>query len=154
MRKRNIKTWKQIAWKFCSEYNRRKMATYDGYTRCVTCGTVAHWSELQAGHIIDGRGNAILFCDDAIFPQCYACNCCKHGNKVNYVRWFIDKFGLRKLDELCALAKKPLKRRVEDYEVLIEEYKSKIAKLEGAKIETTQNQGKQSIKGIYEKVLY
>lgn len=87
------------------------------------------WDEAQAGHIIDGRGNAILFCDDAIFPQCVACNIFRNGNKVEYTLWFLKKFGQEKLDELRILAKQPVKRKEADYEVLIEEYKQKITKL-------------------------
>jgi hypothetical protein len=93
------------------------------------------WEDIQAGHIIDGRGASILFVDEGIFPQCYDCNCPKNGNKVEYKIWFIKNFGEEKLNELRMLAKKPFKpsRREDDYSALIEEYKFKILQLKGGK---------------------
>lgn len=68
--KESISKLKKVAWKLCSEYNRRKDANADGYTSCVTCGKVAHYKSLQAGHFVPSRCNSILFDDRGIHAQC------------------------------------------------------------------------------------
>jgi hypothetical protein len=92
-----------------------KYATSEGFVMCVTCLKVIPWTEAQASHFIDGRGNAILFEERGVHPCCYACNVCKHGNKVEYFRFMQEKYGDKVIDELRILAKQPKKYTVDDY---------------------------------------
>jgi len=61
-------------WKLVSEYVRRKDADNCGTVRCYTCGEPKFWKEVDAGHAIGGRNNAVLFDEEIIRPQCKPCN--------------------------------------------------------------------------------
>jgi hypothetical protein len=130
MRQKNKKTLKKKAWQVFSEYIRRKYADAQGMVRCVTCGAIKFWKEMQAGHLLDGRSNSVLFDEEIVFPQCPGCNLFKNGNKEVYIPWWIDRFGRAKYDEKIAQKKKTIKYTEEDYQQIIETYKEKTAKLE------------------------
>jgi Bacteriophage Lambda NinG protein len=80
---------------------------------CVTCGRTKHFKELQAGHFIPGRNNAVLFDERIVYSQCVGCN----GNPPmglggNYVEYFIfmeQEWGREKIDEFRALKFKTVK---------------------------------------------
>jgi len=120
-----LKPLKKKAWKLCSEYNRRKKADSDGMVRCISCGKVAHWKEMQAGHLIAGRCNAILFEDRGIYAQCAPCNY-QEGNTVGFMIGLENELGkeeAQKLrDELYALRKTTVKYSASDYEEIALKY--------------------------------
>lgn len=126
MKKPSLKSLKKKTWAKCSEYIRRKYAAYNGMVRCVTCGTVKHWKEMQAGHFIDGRNNAILFDERGIHPQCYSCNIMKHGNKIEYFKFMELNYGRALIDELCIQSKKTVKFTTWELEDIIKKYDEKI----------------------------
>jgi len=64
-----MKKAKKKAWIQFSRYIRLKYAK-NGFVKCYTCSTVKHWKEMQAGHGIGGRSNAVLFNEDIVRPQC------------------------------------------------------------------------------------
>lgn len=76
---RSLTWWKERAWKLFSEYVRRKHSDEHGYSRCYTCEVRAHWKQLQCGHGIPGRNNAVLLDESICRPQCAYCNIWKHG---------------------------------------------------------------------------
>ena len=120
-----LKPLKKKAWKLCSEYIRRKYADSSGMARCISCGKLAHWKELQAGHLIAGRTNAILFEERGIRPQCGACNY-QEGNTVGFMIGLEKELGkeeAQKLrDELYALRKTTVKYSSSDYEAIALKY--------------------------------
>lgn len=132
--KTKLKTLKNKNWKKCSEYIRRKYADSNGMVRCVTCGVVKHWKDMQAGHFIDGRTNAILFDERGIHPQCYACNIMKHGNKVEYFKFMELNYGRTLIDELCIQSKKTVKFTTWELEDMIKKYDEKIKLLNAGEI--------------------
>lgn len=112
-KKRRKKTPKQRAkiraWKIFSKYIRKKYADKYGNVVCVTCGKKDKWENLQAGHFIDGRNNTVLFNEMLVHPQCGICNINLHGNKIPYVLFMKQKYGLSD-EEILELTK--LKRKV------------------------------------------
>lgn len=92
---------KKKVWKEFSIYIRANNATRDlGLERCVTCGEVRHWKELQAGHFIRGRLNSNLFDERGCHPQCHRCNIHFQGNVVAYYKFMLEKYGQDVIDEL------------------------------------------------------
>ncbi len=91
---------KDKVWKQFSIFIRTRGADSQGFNVCVTCGIRKFWRELQAGHFIAGRSNAILFSERSVFPQCYSCNVGKHGHTVLYYKWMLAQFGQEVIDEL------------------------------------------------------
>ena len=125
---------KEKAWYEFSRYIRLKYSDSNGNCTCVTCGARKMWKELQAGHVLDGRNNSILFDENIVYPQCYTCNCMLHGNKEAYIPWFIDKFGRDKYDEKVRQKKQTLKYSESELEEMRLLYKQKANSLEAGKV--------------------
>lgn len=123
MKKLSLKGVKAKAWKAFSAYIRRKNLNHAGLGMCVTCEKWFEFKSLQAGHFIDGRNNSILFEEDGVHPQCYACNCMRHGNKVLYYKFMLKKYGQELIDKLINLSKQTKIMSEEDYKKIYERYK-------------------------------
>lgn len=127
---KKLKAMKKKAWSEFSKYTRLRYADSNGMCRCVTCGVSKHWKEQQAGHFIDGRTNSILFDERGVWVQCYGCNMCRSGNKVEYFRFMQETVGDEVIDELRSLKKKTVKYSYSDYDEIRLKYKQKVKELE------------------------
>lgn len=107
---------------------RRKNRAWDVFSlwirnrdkRCVTCGAT---TGLQAGHFWH---NVLDFDEININAQCARCNHFLSGNLAVYATYLIDRYGIKKFNDLKDRHYKAMageKRSVEDYEALIEKYK-------------------------------
>jgi hypothetical protein len=79
-----------------------------GFNRCITCGVRKYYKELQAGHFIPGRHNAILFDERGVHPQCFHCNMSVavgglNGNPRKYDAFMRKTYGDGVVAELDAL---------------------------------------------------
>src|SRR3990167_1842728 len=97
---KSISSLKKKAWQLFSLFIRQRGSDSNGFNSCITCGVRKHYKELQAGHFIGGRHNAILFEPKAVFPQCYSCNVMKHGDQINYFRFMQRTYGDKVIEEL------------------------------------------------------
>ena len=93
---------KAQTWKVFSEYIRRRYANDQGMVPCITCGTVKHWKELQAGHFIPGRHNGVLFDVRNCHQQCYQCNVPLKSNPIKYREVMENRYGQEVIEELIA----------------------------------------------------
>ena len=125
MKKKTVSSLKKKAWKIFSQYIRLK-ASIGGYCYCYTCIAVKPWKEMQAGHLLDGRTNSILFDERGVKVQCYACNCMRSGNKEVYIPKFIDNEGRELYDELVRQKNETVKWSVSDLEEMIIDFKQKL----------------------------
>lgn len=126
--KKNQKKLKAKLWRLFSEYIRRKDANLDGYNVCCTCGKVAHYKELQAGHYYHDKSLPLHFCESNVHPQCVKCNYFKDGNRDEYALFLEKTYGMGILQELKALDK-PLAQGHFWIAEKIEEYKKKLAEI-------------------------
>lgn len=60
---------------------------------CITCKHKFHIENLQAGHFIPGRRNAVLFDVMCIYTQCYQCNVIRDGRYKTYRKRMVAKHG-------------------------------------------------------------
>lgn len=101
---------KEKAWNSFSKFVRARdcMATtgFPDAGNCITCGGVFPFKELQAGHFIPGRGNAVLFDERQVHAQCYRCNIKLKGNWVPYEAFMVEKYGRRIVEEMKVDARK------------------------------------------------
>jgi hypothetical protein len=104
-RQPKLKTLRKKAWTAFSRYIRLQAANRDGNVECVTCREWFPLERIQAGHFIDGRNLSILFSEQCCHPQCYVCNCIKHGNKVEYYEYMLDRYGKDVIDKLRILGR-------------------------------------------------
>lgn len=120
---------KKKAWGWFSKYIRaRDCILTTGnieYGFCFTCGRTKSFKELQAGHFVDSRCNAILFEEDGVHAQCKQCNLFKSGAKDAYTPKMVSLYGQERVDELYALKHTTKEYSVEDYESLASLYKEK-----------------------------
>ena len=126
---KNVSSIKKKCWKLFSEYIRRKYSDSNGNARCISCGAIKPWKQMQSGHYIDGRCNAVLFEEDLVHVQCFACNCMLHGKKSEYAAFMYETYGEDRVNELRVLSKTTVKRSYSDYEILEQELKQKLKKL-------------------------
>lgn len=103
---------KERAWKAFSDYIRlRDCLETTGsreYGICITCSergdnTFKPYKDLQAGHAVGGRGNAVLFHEQLVNAQCGYCNrkppMGLGGDYGNYAITLIKRYGLEQVEE-------------------------------------------------------
>lgn len=116
-KKQTISSLKKKAWTEFSKYIRMrdclKTTGTKTHGKCITCGKRYGFKQLQAGHFLAGRNATILFHEDMVNAQCYACNVPKHGNVEEYYPIMLDKYGKKKIEEWKVL-KKQTKRWTKD----------------------------------------
>lgn len=121
--KSTLSSSKRKAWAAFSLYIRKRAADDYGMVKCVTCPNKKHYSEMQAGHFIPGRNNAVLFSEDGVHPQCYGCNIGKGGNWPAYYEYMLKMYGQEIIDQLLNERHKVIKYTKADYEALAGLYK-------------------------------
>ncbi len=129
MGKGSLTKSKKKAWTAFSLYIRLRFASDEGYATCVTCGVRKHYKELQAGHFIPGRHNAVLFSEEGVQNQCYHCNVGLKGNWPQYYDYMKKMYGLEVVEKLLADSQIPVKYTARDYEALENKYKQLIEEL-------------------------
>lgn len=106
-KRKPITKLKKDAWDWFSKYIRlRDCLLTSGtkeYGNCFTCGRSYSFKQLQAGHFVDSRTKPVLFNEDIVHAQCYACNVPKKGNKDEYTPKMIEMFGTKKVLEFLEL---------------------------------------------------
>lgn len=125
----SLRALKAKCWKVFSEYVRRKHADEGGTAQCYTSGVLAHWKDLQCGHAIGGRHNAVLFDEDICRPQTVAENVFKRGNYPVFVTKLIEENGLEWWQQKLESSRRVVKYTRSDLEELIQQYKQKLATL-------------------------
>ena len=132
--KQSVSLWRDKVWKVFSTYIRlRDRLEENGfptdYAACITCGKVDTWKALQAGHFVPGRRPSILFDERNCHAQCYACNCHKDGNLIEYWPVMIERYGEEVVEELRWLSKQERRFKYEELKELHEKYTKKVKKL-------------------------
>ena len=88
---------KATAWTWFSKYIRLRdcIATTGstGYCKCFTCGKVVPYEQIDAGHALGHRQNAVLFDESIVFGQCRTCNSGHDGEKQAARRYLIERHG-------------------------------------------------------------
>lgn len=124
---------KDNAWKAFSIYIRtRDCLRFTGDPnegKCVTCNRNYPFKQLQAGHFIQGRGNAVLFDERLVYTQCVGCNgnppFGKGGNYVEYFVFMEEEWGREMIDDFLALKQQTVKYKIHDFVRLEQEFKDK-----------------------------
>lgn len=95
---------KALAWKEFSRYVRLrdclKTTGTKTHGKCYTCGAEKPFKQLQAGHLVGGRGNAVLFDEDGVRAQCFGCNTFLGGRQSIFAQKLIEEVGLIKFEEI------------------------------------------------------
>lgn len=127
-KKLSVNKLKKDCWELFSKIVRLSEADEMGMAKCVTCPAVKHWKELQAGHFIPGRHNAILFERRGCHPQCYVCNIPLKSNPRNYDAYMRVKYGAKVIKELEALDRTTKQFTVLELQAFKEKLKVELAR--------------------------
>jgi hypothetical protein len=106
MRKISRKGLKKKCWDLMSLWTRIKNADNEGYVKCVTCGKIIHYKEIDAGHL---RHGVLDYDPMNIHPQCVYCNKFQSGQRDLYYQYVVKTYGQKEVDDMyqrASLAKK------------------------------------------------
>ena len=73
------------------------------YGICFTCGANVPISDLQCGHFVSGRTNALFFEEHNSHIQCTKCNTFLGGNLEVYREKMIEKYGIEEVERFESL---------------------------------------------------
>lgn len=128
-RNTSVAKMKKKAWAMFSRYVRLLHALGD-VNECYTCEGIFPIKNLQAGHGIGGRNNAVLFMEEVVRPQCRGCNIFAHGRYAVFTRKLIDELGMERYDELVKESNKSVKYTLADYTAIYEKYKKLVDEID------------------------
>ena len=73
---------------------RMKAADKDGFCRCVSCGVLKHWKEMDGGHFISRSKLATKLETTNVHPQCKRCNGFSTSTTVlDYRDYMVEMYG-------------------------------------------------------------
>ena len=84
--------------KVFSQYIRLKYSDENGYCRCISCGKIHFWKDIQCGHYMSRRYMSTRWSEDNARPQDAACNIFNQGNIQMYRRALIKEIGEQRVD--------------------------------------------------------
>lgn len=118
---------KDKAWRAFSIYIRTRdcLRTTSDPERgtCVTCNRPYHFKQLQAGHWIPGRNNAVLFSERGVHAQCYGCNYSKSSNPIKYWLFMEQTYGRKIMDLLILESEQTVIYNKDDYDNIRSKFK-------------------------------
>ena len=124
MKKRKPKNIKKDIWNLVSVYVRLTNSV-GGYCKCVSCGELRHWQEMQCGHFVHSKDKAWIDIRN-LNPQCGLCNL--GDGQIGYTEWMQEQYGLEYedvRDDLKRLKKVPRKYTNEELENMLQYWKDK-----------------------------
>lgn len=94
---------------------------------CISCDTLN--GQMQAGHYLSrGARPNLRFVEDNIHGQCARCNGQLAGNAINYRIRLVKRIGLARVEAL-ECDHEPRRYKMEDYKLIIADYKIKLKAL-------------------------
>jgi hypothetical protein len=118
--KKGLRALDKILWEQFSLYKRRVEADDCGTVCCISCGTPKHWTEGDCGHYISRSYSVIKYHDINNHFQCKHCNGMREGNKDDYRKEIIKRYGLEAVEELEQMKHKSYKgNRIEVLENIL-----------------------------------
>lgn len=120
-------------WKNFSRYIRLRDAIRTTGTmthaKCITCGALHPIEDMDAGHMIPGRTNGILFDETIVFAQCQDCNWEGGGEKQMFKEVMVKRHGEDWYDLKVQARKTPVKLSDPVLEIMNGEWLTKIKRL-------------------------
>jgi hypothetical protein len=106
-----------------SEYVRLRDSDANGYCRCISCGKICRWKEMDAGHFVNRSHMSLRYDERNVNAQCRKCNRFDEGNPTGYMRGLKEKYGSG-IIEMLEVKKHTVSRMTRfDYELLTAHYK-------------------------------
>lgn len=116
-----------------SRYVRLSAADHRGIAHCVSCGKADHWQNMDAGHFVSRKHLAVRFDERNLHPECKACNRFSPDHLIGYTIWMQENYGDMVIAELWAKKHQLVKYTRGDYETMIDDMATKLARLVSGK---------------------
>lgn len=117
-----------------SQYIRLKFSDNNGYCRCISCGHIHYWKQIQNGHYMSRRYRSTRWCEDNCRPQDVACNIFNQGNIQAYRVALVKQIGEQRVNLVEARARQEVcKYSTWELEELIKDYTKKVKELKAEK---------------------
>ncbi len=123
---RNKAYWKKRADRLFSLFIRQRDADGNGYCKCVTCGALHHWRDMDAGHCFSRRHEATRYNEKNVNVQDKKCNLFDQGKQFEHSMFIDKKYGLGTAEKLNMLSKMSCKRDAYDYQLIGDELLEKL----------------------------
>lgn len=99
------------------------------YCKCISCGQVKPFEQIDAGHYYSRRLMNVRFDEDNVNAECRACNRFDSSHLIGYRDHLIDKIGDGRYQLLRVRANMSKKWEIWELEQLIKFYKARIEEL-------------------------
>ena len=123
-------TLRAKALKTLQKLSRISAADDNGYCKCVSCGRLDHYKNMDGGHFIPkGSSSRWALEESNVNPQCKGCNgfSMKHGSaEAQYTLWMIDWVGKDHVEHMLATKNDPVKFYAADYREMIADWSEQI----------------------------
>jgi len=116
-----------------SEFIRLRDSDENGYCKCISCGRLFYYKELDCGHFVNRKHKSTRFDEKNCNAQCKSCNSYDEGNSVGYAKGLIEKHGQDVLDLLIAKKNTTTKISQFDIDTLGAMYREKVKELKKSK---------------------
>lgn len=119
--------------KVFSLYIRLRDAMPSGYVRCISCGQIKKFEDVDCGHFFSRTHMATRFDEDNCHAECAYCNRFKADHLIDYQKNLIRKIGHTRFNLLEAKAHSTKHYTDFELQALIDFYKQEVEKLRESK---------------------
>jgi hypothetical protein len=119
-----------------SEFIRLRDADSNGYVRCITCGKVYFWRDVDNGHYCERAKLSTRFNELNCHAQCVNCNWTHEGQKMIYREKLVGLYGAQEVKKLETLSQISGGDDSISLMYKIEEYQQKVKALKKIKVVT------------------
>lgn len=128
-----LKATKNKLDKVFSVFIRLRDANANGYVRCISCGKIQHWKDVDNGHYVNRKHLSTRWHEKNCNAQCRECNRFDEGNPLGYSRGLEKKYGPSVMVELDILKHQISKLSEFEGKLLIKYYSEKVKELKNLK---------------------
>lgn len=119
--------------KVFSQYIRLRDVMPNGYARCIACGRIKPFAEMDCGHYFSRTHMATRFSEDNCHAECRFCNRMSADHLIGYRENLISKIGMGRYERLTVMSRSS--KHWMDFELkeMIEHYKQEVKRLSAEK---------------------
>ena len=110
-------------------YIRLRDVMPNGMGKCISCGKIKAYANLDAGHFYGRTNMATRWDEDNVNIECQYCNRCSSDHLIEYQENLIRKIGVARFDTLRLKAKSTKKWTDDELQKMIAHYTAEVHRL-------------------------
>ena len=114
-------------------YVRLRDVMPNGYGKCISCGRIKHFKDLDCGHFYSRVHRSVRWDEDNAHAECSYCNRMSADHLIAYQTNLIRKIGMGRFEVLGARAHQTKKWSDFELEALIKHYTAEVRRLSAEK---------------------